>query len=746
MPTFAVPVRGDFTLTVGSDPQCDLALPMKDEIAPRHIMLRRKGDRLFAKDLGGPQGSSLNGVKLGGRWEEITLYDELYLGRRPLKIDASLLIGRERIGLAADHLYFGVKSRHVEGGFRTLSDRVSLRAEPGTMTAVMGPSGAGKTVLLNLLSGNLRPTPSPDGRQGRVTLNGSFDMHRDFHFLKHFIGFVPQDDIVIPELTVAQCLDYTLKLRYTDMQPRIRRSVIESVCERMGFRGGDLGNFLSTRIGSPQKRGLSGGERKRVNIAVELARRPLLLFLDEPTSGLSSADSNNLMSTLKDLCVESGITMILTIHQPSEQTWGLFDQVALLAKGGRPAYIGPPERALSSLGQAYDPQRHGANPADAAISMLQEWQATGAAPVVGDGASVLWGAEQAPGGQAGDRAEEKGLRSAPPSFVKQCAALFTRQLSIAKSDWASLAIQLGQAPLIALLMLMCMSGYRQDFNVSDEFVRIGLWYENQYGQTERLREADFPAAKAWAAGPEARRYISESSAGRRATVLFLLLVSALWFGLLHTCKEIVSERSVLRRELKHGVGVGAYLIAKLIYFSGLLALQTLLLAVMVLSLLPDFPFLLIWGMMWLTALLAAGLGLMISALVPTERAALASVVIVMMPQLIMGGLLRPLLLIKDTPFYLLSHAVLQKWAFKLSLSLDAFFGFQTIRFEPDLSRASVTESWDFSLEHSAEAYFGVSVDQLQWQDIALSNIAPMIVLHGLVPIAVAWLLIRKLGR
>jgi len=230
------------------------------------------------------------------------------------------------MSLDSTRLFLGQRPNNM------LCDGLFIRAEAGTITAIMGPAGAGKSVLLEILGAYLRPT------RGTVYFDG-VDLHANYKTIRRQIGFVPQADVMIPELTVADSLDYRLRLH--ERLPREQRQQeIERVCASLGF-GEKLQKILHQRIGSPEWRGdyPSGGERRRINIAHELIGKPSVLFLDEPTSGLSTVDAEKVMTTLRSLADDCELMILMTIHQPSRELFQQMNDLLLIYRG-KPAYYG----------------------------------------------------------------------------------------------------------------------------------------------------------------------------------------------------------------------------------------------------------------------------------------------------------------------------------------------------------------------------------------------------------------------
>lgn len=228
---------------------------------------------------------------------------------------------------SADHIEY--KFRNSENGIQPLS----FVAKSGQLVGIMGGSGTGKSTLLNLLNGNLKP------KSGKVLING-VDLNEEEKKLEGVIGYVPQDDLLIEELSVFQNLYFNAKLCFSDYSEiRILKTVARVL------RDLDLNEIKHLKVGDPLNKTISGGQRKRLNIGLELMREPSILFVDEPTSGLSSMDSEMVMLLLKEQTLKGKLVMV-NIHQPSSFIYKLFDNLLVLDKGGYPIYQGNPLEAV----------------------------------------------------------------------------------------------------------------------------------------------------------------------------------------------------------------------------------------------------------------------------------------------------------------------------------------------------------------------------------------------------------------
>ena len=209
----------------------------------------------------------------------------------------------------------------------------SFLGRSGQLVGIMGGSGSGKSTLMNLLCGNLRPS------EGRITING-YDLDKEREQLKGVIGYVPQDDMLNEELTVYENLWYNARLVFSNKDDRQKTALVEKALTDF-----DLVEARDLKVGSPLNKVLSGGQRKRLNIALELMREPSVLFVDEPTSGLSSSDSEKVMTLLKNQ-VMTGKLVIINIHQPGSDIYKLLDKLLIIDQGGYIVYNGNPMNAI----------------------------------------------------------------------------------------------------------------------------------------------------------------------------------------------------------------------------------------------------------------------------------------------------------------------------------------------------------------------------------------------------------------
>ncbi len=402
-------------ISFGRGPDADVRLD-SPIVSRAHARVRRQNGTLRVEDLASSNGTYLGGVRL----EEAALKegDRFVVG--PFVVE---LVGRAlRLLDTRNRARLDARDLSVRAGGRAILDSVSLSLPPGSFTALIGPSGAGKSTLLKALAG-ARPADT-----GEVLLNGT-SLYRSFESLKATLGYVPQDDIVHAELSVAQSLDFTARLRLPpDTTLAERRKRIADVLATLE---------LSERHDAPIHR-LSGGQRKRVSIAAELLTEPNLIYLDEPTSGLDPGLEEQLMLLLRELAYK-GKSVVLVTH--TLDNIHLCDAVTLLADG-RLAFYGRPDEARAYFGIDHMVNLYARLKEKTPAAWQQEFR----------------------GHEAHARLVEEPLRSVPPPQSRpprpkasggafhQLGILARRYLTILTRDARNALLLLGQAPLIAGLI------------------------------------------------------------------------------------------------------------------------------------------------------------------------------------------------------------------------------------------------------------------------------------------------------
>ena len=277
---------------------------------------------------------TLNGVPLKSRQISIFPTGSTIRGNKISSIYYSDVVSRflhesseTRLSFTANHISYKFKS-----GYVGLQD-IHISEEGGKLIGIMGSSGSGKSTLLSVLNGTEKPS------EGQVLING-IDIHSEKDEIVGVIGYVPQDDSLIEDLTVYQNLYYAAKLCFGNLE---EKAIHDLVIKKLKVLG--LQETKNLKVGSPLDKTISGGQRKRLNIGLELLREPAVLFVDEPTSGLSSRDSENIMDLLKELSLR-GKMIFVVIHQPSSDIYKMFDSMVILDVGGYQIYYGNPLEAV----------------------------------------------------------------------------------------------------------------------------------------------------------------------------------------------------------------------------------------------------------------------------------------------------------------------------------------------------------------------------------------------------------------
>lgn len=618
-----VTLRGN-AMVLGRDPQCDhmLDYPM---VSWRHARITRDGTNLFVEDLNSSNGTFVNGVRIRER-TTVKPGDVVGLGsyRFSLGTDGSFRQRDYRGDLTVE-----ARAISVDAVGRRLLDGVSLTIYPSEFVGLMGPSGAGKSTLMNVLNGYTPP------RSGDVLINGR-SLYQHFDEFRGMIGFVSQDDIIHSELTVREALFYSARLRLpSDFSNRDIHKRIDAVLAQLGLAGID-----DVLIGSPTRKGISGGQRKRVNLAMELLTDPSVLFLDEPTSGLSSEDTLIVMDVLRQLA-DSGKTILLTIHQPSLEAFSKLDNVVVVAKDAGSADAG----RLAFFGPAY--------PDSVKFFNLPIGNANSSAtPLVPD--MLLRGLATQPTAmwcqryqdsefhrefvakRAGNSPTEKPNNSPQRLRVEsgpaQWLTLVQRSLAVKRRDVANTAILLAQAPIIAALLVMVFSSKTS----------VEITAENWY-----------------------------SLAQATSITVFLLSLSSIWFGCSNAVREIVGEWPIYVRERMVNLRIPWYMAAKFTVLGGLCVVQCLiLLSVVHLGNGLHGPWWPMFGLLVLSSGVGLALGLTVSAIVRTSEVAIALLPLLLLPMVILGGVLQPQHEM-NAAMRLCSNVMPSRWSFEGLLLLES---------------------------------------------------------------------------
>lgn len=484
-----------------------------------------------------------------------------------------------------------------KNGYVGLRD-INLSEEQGRLVGIMGASGAGKTTLLNVLTGIEAPS------KGEVLING-INLHSENDKMEGVIGYIPQDDLLIEELTVYQNLYFNARLCFKDMSDEELEKRVDTTLSNLG-----LLDRKDLKVGSPLNKTISGGQRKRLNIALELIREPPILFVDEPTSGLSSRDSENVMDLLRELSMK-GKLIFVVIHQPSSEIYKMFDKMVILDTGGYQIYYGNPVEAVtyfkkldeqinSDVGEC--PTCGNVNP-ELIFNIID-------AQVVDEFGRYTNKRKVSPTEweekyktrhvveKHADLNEEPPKSLNIPSWVRQMLIYFKRD-SLAKiSNRQYILLNILEAPLLGFILSFLIR------YIADPNSKIYIFRENE----------NIPV------------------------YIFMSMIVAMFLGLMVSGEEIFKDRKILKREAFLNLSRSSYLISKIVILFILSAIQALLF-VLVGNLILDIRGLWFeyWWALFTIATFSNLLGLNLSSAFNSAVTIYIMIPLVMIPQMALGG-------------------------------------------------------------------------------------------------------------
>jgi ABC-type multidrug transport system ATPase subunit len=635
-------------VTIGRG-ECNIKLN-NPQVSRLHAQLKRLDRRQhLLTDAGSVNGTFVNGQRITR--QTLNVGDVIQIGPFKLLYQGTSLDEYDQSGelqLDAHDLTIAVKQGK---GQRLILNNVSLSIAPREFVALVGGSGAGKSTLLKALSGYTRAT------SGVMIVNGD-NFYQNFDAYRTMLGYVPQDDIIHSMLPVDRTLSYTSKLRLPDdmdqaeVQQRIN-SVLDDV-EMTDHRSKVVVN-------------LSGGQRKRVSMAVELLANPSLLFLDEATSGLDPGLEKKTMYMLRRLA-DSGRTVLLVTHATDNIV--KCDHVVFMASGHM-VYFGPPQEALTFFGvtdfadiytrlegratadsplvrgelrEAYaDWQRKHSDSTEPPL-LAELWQhkykyhSNGQPPLYQR--YVLDRQKQGQQGSAGQPVQA-GKRKTQVSAWRQFMILTRRYIDLLGQDRRNLFILLLQVPIIALVLLL----------IAEPNVLLS--------HTKGIIDA------------------SVVQRNEAKTVLFMIAIASIWFGIFNAAREIAKEMPIFVRERMVNLSIGAYMFSKvtvlglIVFFQSLGFLLILSIGIQFPEntgvLFPSLPLLEMFITVLLSALASTALGLLISAFVGRPNRAFSIVPLILILQIVFAGLIFKI----DGPVRLLSWLTISRWSMDaLGTSID----------------------------------------------------------------------------
>ncbi|MCX6302493.1 MAG: ATP-binding cassette domain-containing protein [Bacteroidia bacterium] len=556
-----------------------------------------------------------------------------------------------RISLDANDVSF--RFGNSDNGIHDLN----FHGECGELIGILGGSGVGKSTTLSILNGTLKP------QDGKVLING-YDLYdeNEKDNLKGVIGFVPQDDLLIEELTVYQNIYYNAKMCLNNLA---ENKLVEAVNKIL--TDFDLEEIKDLKVGNPLKKIISGGQRKRVNIALELLREPTILFVDEPTSGLSSVDSEAVMNLLKEQTYK-GKLVIINIHQPGSEIYKMFDKIMIIDKGGYQDYFGNPTEAIvyfKTVSKHANPDEDqcvkcGNVDTDQILQIVEAKVVNehGKATRIRKVSPKEWAekfrekSDNKAQGKVNERQAIPENNFSIPGLFKQSVIFFTRDFLSKAADKQYIFISLLGPPLLAFLLAF--------------FTR----YANE---TYKLSENDNVPA-----------------------YLFMCVITSLFFGLMISSEEIVKDRKILKRESFLHLSWFSYLNSKVMILFLVSAFQTIsfvLIGNLILGI--KGMTLSFWLVLFTTSCSANILGLNISSAFNSVVTIYILIPFIVIPQLLFSGVL-----VKFDQLHLSSRSskeyvpvigdmMTARWSFE-ALAVEQFrnnkFEKQTFRYNMDASQ------------------------------------------------------------
>ena len=472
---------------------------------------------------------------------------------------------------------------------------MSFTLVSGELLAIMGGSGTGKTTLLSLLNGTLKP------QEGTVTINGHSISEPA---VKDLIGYVPQDDLLIEELTVYENLWFTAKLCFEGLPADEINQRVMKTLKDLG-----LDAIKDLKVGSAINKYISGGQRKRLNIALELIREPAVLFLDEPTSGLSSADTEKVILLLKEQTLK-GKLIVVNIHQPSSDVYKLFDRLWLLDKGGYPVFDGNPIDAITYFKEAANyadaetstcPTCGNVNP-EIVLNIIDEkalsntGEPSDARKMSPQDWHELYLKNRSKTAGEGPKADIPPSDQRKPSALKQLGIFLYRNIKTKITNVQYLTITLLVAPLLAVICAL--------------LTRF--------------------------APPEGYSVMNNKNL---VSYFFMAVIVATFIGMSGSAEEIIKDRALLKRERFLNLSYGSYIWSKIIYMAGVSLVQTLLFILIGNSIMGLYG---LFGTWWLilfvTTFLAGLTGLLLSQCLNSVVAIYITIPLLLIPQILLCGL------------------------------------------------------------------------------------------------------------
>jgi len=528
-----------------------------------------------------------------------------------------------------------LRFKHGKIGLRN----INISENSGSLVGIMGASGSGKSTLIEVLNGKIKPN------EGLVTIN-NINIHKEPQKLDGIIGYVPQDDLLLEDLTVFENLFFAAKLCLADKTDEEILKIVNHTLLTLG-----IFDIKKLKVGSPLRRTISGGQRKRLNIGLELLREPSILFLDEPTSGLSSRDSENIMDLLKELSLK-GKLVITALHQPSSDIFKLFDSLLILDVGGYQIYYGNPVEAIVYFRNiARLVQRDQGFCVLCGNVKVEQIFTIIEMRVVNEYGRLTGKRKIPPKDWAEHFRKHFNPRNLPslsglpktslkiPPKTQQLKVFIKRDVLSKISNKQYLLVNFLEAPLLALII-----GYfLRYFNVLDSNKTNYLFNNN----------------------PNISSYF------------FMSIIVALFIGLSISGEEIIKDRKILEREKFLNLSRGTYLTSKVVILFVISAIQMLTYVIIADSLLQFSGMTTSWWfILFLTASFANAIGLNISSAFDSVITIYILVPLILIPQLMFNGVAIPfeklnpsISNVKNVP--VMGELMVSKWAYE-SIMVNQF--------------------------------------------------------------------------
>ena len=551
---------------IGRTKECDFVLN-STQVSRRHALVRQTESRIEIQDLGSKNGTFVNGERISEP-TQVNDTDQITIGTTTFLLNKGVVevpnaIVAEKIEKVYSNGYIGL-------------NKMSLKIASRDFVALMGPSGCGKSTLLKALNG-ANPITG-----GQITIQGLKLNNANYEVLKKHIGYVPQDDIVHGALTVGKTLFYAAKLRMAnDVSNDEINEKIDSVLKSL--------NLDADAIRHNKVEELSGGQRKRISIAVELLNDPAILFLDEPTSPLDPETIEDFLTCIKGLA-RGGQTVIMVTHKPSDLNY--VDKVIFLSKGGFQTYYGGKDSLISHFNT---------NNIIEIYSLMKDER-------LGEAWHKEWLAKNPE--LEGESNYEKFESKPKNSISLQYFWLSLRYLNLKLNDRWNMALLLGQPVIISLLL------------------------------TFMFKELQL-------------------------SVLFLMALSAVWFGVSNASKEIVSELPIYERERMYNLNIANYVLSKITILSLFAFMQVIVFVTVIYNafelresevrLWTFWPY--VWFMFYLSVA-STTFGLFLSSIFKNTEKVMTFVPIALIPQIVLAGVIA---LLNNNFKVFLSYFMLGRW-------------------------------------------------------------------------------------